>query len=98
MSGFTDEFYKATTALFQEKYQVASPPRYYSCRERPDVWFEPAQVWEVRGADLTISPVHTAAAGMVKNGPKDEEVRPFVLESNGECSQLIINAFFRCVG
>lgn len=27
----------------------------------PDVWLEPCQVWEVRCADFTLSPAHTAA-------------------------------------
>lgn len=45
---------------------VPSPGRpYYDTGERPDVWFEPTEVWEIRGADITVSPVHRAAAGLV---------------------------------
>ncbi len=31
--------------------------------ESPSFWFEPSEVWEIRGADLTLSPVHRAACG-----------------------------------
>jgi len=33
--------------------------------ERPPFWFEPCEVWEIRGADITVSPKHRAAIGLV---------------------------------
>eukprot|EP00913_Durusdinium_trenchii_P016058 g15092.t1 len=33
--------------------------------EEPPFWFQPTEVWEIRGADITISPKHMAAKGLV---------------------------------
>lgn len=36
---------------------------------KPDVWFTPKVVWEVLTADLSLSPVYTAAQGLVSGSP-----------------------------
>jgi len=33
---------------------------------KPDVWFEPKIVWEVLTADLSLSPIYTAAQGLIE--------------------------------
>ena len=42
-------------------------PTRVDTRMVPDVWFEPALVAEVLGAELTLSPTHTAAWGLLKD-------------------------------
>jgi DNA ligase-1 len=64
MSGFSDGFYEAATARLGAT-AIPGPKPYYATGERPSVWFEPTEVWEVRGADLSISPVHKAAVGQL---------------------------------
>jgi DNA ligase-1 len=32
---------------------------------KPEVYFKPNEVWEIRGADVTLSPVSIAAQGLV---------------------------------
>lgn len=67
-TGFSEE----DLAKFHEelsKYVLTNPPHYYSYPDRPDllpdVWFDSKVVWEVLAADLSISPVYTAALGAV---------------------------------
>ena len=38
--------------------RLPGPKPYYVTGESPQLWFEPGEVWEIRGADLTLSPVH----------------------------------------
>ena len=38
---------------------------------KPDVWFEPRVVWEVLTADLSLSPIYTAAHGLVSRVKSD---------------------------
>jgi DNA ligase 1 len=47
---------------------LASPerPARVDARSVPDVWFEPGMVMEVLGAELTLSPNHTAGWGVLK--------------------------------
>ncbi|KFK29687.1 hypothetical protein AALP_AA7G165700 [Arabis alpina] len=47
-------------ATAKKCYQVGD-----SLKPEPDVWCEPTEVWEVKAADLTISPTYLAATGIV---------------------------------
>ncbi|KAL4706161.1 hypothetical protein ACJJTC_013626 [Scirpophaga incertulas] len=64
-TGFSDdELRRATIALKQ--HIIPQPKHYYryDISHRPDVWLAPVQVWEVRAADISLSPTHRAAIGL----------------------------------
>ncbi|CAN1160862.1 DNA ligase 6 [Linum perenne] len=65
MSGFSDAFYKEMKEFFSDDRILSKKPPYYRTGEAPDMWFSAEIVWEIRGADLTVSPVHQAAVGLV---------------------------------
>jgi len=71
MSGFSDALYKQLHAFYceegAERLLPAKPP-YYATHEAPDVWLAPCAVWELRGADFSLSTVHCAAAGLAPQG------------------------------
>ncbi|KAL1939770.1 hypothetical protein VTO73DRAFT_9470 [Trametes versicolor] len=70
MSGFTDAFYKSLHERYPENSDTCSShplwqPECDTGGLRPEVYFKPQEVWEIRGADITISPVSVAALGLV---------------------------------
>ncbi|XP_060064165.1 DNA ligase 1-like [Ylistrum balloti] len=65
-TGFKDDDLEQHATFFKEN--VIDKPKQYYCWDsihEPDHWFEPVQVWEVKCADLSISPTHRAASGIV---------------------------------
>ena len=65
-TGFKDEDLEKHSEFF--KAQVLQPPRPYyrwDSAVEPDHWFDAVQVWEIKAADLSISPTHKAAIGLV---------------------------------
>ncbi|KAG0340711.1 hypothetical protein BG000_011268 [Podila horticola] len=50
-----------------KEHAIPEPKSYYVLGEgnKPDVWFAPVKVWEIKCADLSVSPVYKAAVGIV---------------------------------
>lgn len=77
-TGFSDEilahFYKIL-----EPITIDKPKPFYAHTanktDQPDVWFEAKYVWEVKTADLTLSPRYRAAAKEVDAGGKGVSLR-----------------------
>ncbi len=65
-TGFSEAALDAHTTNLS-KHTIPQPKTYYSYDPSlaPDTWFEAAVVWEVKAADLSVSPVHKAAVGIV---------------------------------
>jgi len=64
-TGFTDADLEKLPKMLK-KHQIAHRhPRVDSTIEM-DVWFEPAVVLETRGAEITLSPIHTCAMNVIR--------------------------------
>ncbi|CAA7399102.1 unnamed protein product [Spirodela intermedia] len=65
-TGFSEKDLEDRSTSLRSKV-IPRPKPYYRFGDtlNPDVWFEPAEVWEVKAADLSISPVHRAARGAI---------------------------------
>lgn len=74
MSGFSDAFYKEfTEGMLGSEIGSSDPLIGVRAKKHPNVvtpeectfWFEPNQVFEIRAADVSLSPTHRSAFGMV---------------------------------
>lgn len=65
-TGFSDEILQ-THSEFLKAHVIPSPKPYYRYDSslEPDHWFDAVQVWEIKCADLSLSPVHRAGIGIV---------------------------------
>ena len=65
-TGFTDADLEKLPELLNKHKINHKHPRVDSAIEM-DVWFEPAVVIEIRGAEMTLSPVHTCAMNIIRD-------------------------------
>lgn len=65
-TGFKEEELEQHTN-FLKNHVLDKQKAYYNVDSslQPDEWFDAVQVWEIKCADLSISPIHKAAVGMV---------------------------------
>jgi len=66
-AGFTDEDLKNFPKLL-EPYKIPHRHARVVSKMDADVWFEPKIVIEVQAQEITLSPIHTAAFGLIKEG------------------------------
>lgn len=66
-TGFDDEFLDKLPEML-EPYRSERIPSLINAKMIPDVWFEPYVILEVTGAEISISPIHTASMGHIKEG------------------------------
>lgn len=65
-TGFSDEDLQTHAEFFKGQTIPAARSYYrYDDSHVPDDWFDVVQVWEVKCADLSLSPVHRAAIGLI---------------------------------
>ena len=66
-TGFTDKDLATLHEMFQKHVVPRKNSRVKSTLEA-DVWFEPAVVLEILGAEVTLSPIHMAAMDSIRKG------------------------------
>lgn len=74
-TGFSEEELESHHKNLQP-FELTVRKKYYDIGDsKPDVWFEPKIVWEVLAADLSLSPVYSAAKGLCGDGTRGVSLR-----------------------
>lgn len=64
-TGFDDAFLDGLPGML-DRYRTDDRPQLVDAEMVPDVWFQPTVVLEVTAAEISISPIHTVAMGLIK--------------------------------
>ncbi len=66
-TGLSEEMLKKLTDQLNPLIRQEASPLLVHKKKNVDVWFEPSFVWEVRCADLSLSPTYCAASDLLLN-------------------------------
>ncbi|OWA53661.1 DNA ligase 1 [Hypsibius exemplaris] len=95
LQDFTEQVNELRIPKMHKDYRVSLQPK-----ETPDVWLTPKLVWEIKGADLSISPVHMAGVGIEDPGkgislrfPRLLRVRPDKKPEDATDGLQIVNLY-----
>ncbi|MBC7078665.1 MAG: ATP-dependent DNA ligase, partial [Synergistales bacterium] len=66
-TGFSDEEIKAMRSVF-EKSVIPHRHARVDSKLTPDIWLTPSKVLEIRGAEITLSPIHTCGMNSIREG------------------------------
>ena len=99
-AGLTDENLEKFYNELKE-YKIDKPMNYYRVGDiELDVWFEPKVIWEIKTADLSLSPVYTAGNSLTESNkgislrfPRFIRVRPDKKPEEATTSEEIHNMF-----
>ena len=64
-TGFSDEVLFSFPKMFSDLI-MDHKPAMVETKMEPDIWIYPQIVMEIQGAEITVSPVHTCALGVIE--------------------------------
>lgn len=100
-TGFSDENLQSLYNMLKD-HEIPKAQSNFRCLHTDvNVWFEPKVVWEIQGADLSISPKHTSAWGRATENkgisirfPRFLRARPDKLPQDSTSPDQVLRMFF----